>query len=59
MLEAAWCLVVGHKWGRHRYAATQGDDQPEGIYLKCIRCAKVDESEGLPPMSPGGMAAGG
>jgi hypothetical protein len=23
MLEAAWCLVVGHKWGRHRYEATQ------------------------------------
>ena len=29
MLEAARCLVVGHEWARHRYEATQGDDQPE------------------------------
>jgi hypothetical protein len=41
MLEAARCLVVGHKWARHRYEATQGDDQPEGIFLKCVRCGKV------------------
>ena len=54
MLEAAWCLVVGHKWARHRYEATQDDDQPEDILLKCVRCGKVDESAGLPPISPGG-----
>jgi hypothetical protein len=54
MLEAARCLVVGHKWVRHRYEATQGEDQPEGIFLKCVRCGKVDESDGLPPISPGG-----
>ncbi len=59
MLEAARCLVVGHKWGRHRYEATQGDDQPEGIFLKCIRCGKVDEGDGLPPISPGGAGLGG
>jgi hypothetical protein len=59
MLEGRMVLGRRPQWGRHRYEATQGDDQPEGIFLKCIRCGKVDESEKLPPISAGGAGLGG
>jgi hypothetical protein len=49
------CLVLGHNWSKHRYATTQGIDQPEGTFLKCVRCQKIDEGEGL----PGGPMVGG
>ena len=41
------CLVLGHNWSKHRYATTQGIDQPEGTFLKCVRCQKIDEGEGF------------
>jgi hypothetical protein len=55
MIERVICALVGHKWSRHRYPATPGDDQPEGTLLRCVRCGKFDESAGLPP---GPMAGG-
>jgi hypothetical protein len=55
MIKRVICALVSHKWSRHRYPATPGDDQPEGTYLRCVRCGKVDESAGLPP---GPMAGG-
>jgi hypothetical protein len=50
------CMLLDHNWTRHRYpAAAPGDDAPEGTYLKCVRCGKVSESDGLPS---GPMVAG-
>ena len=48
MVKRAVCVVLGHNWSRQRYSTTQGDDQPAGTYLKCVRCKRVDEGEGLP-----------
>lgn len=56
MLRRVVCFLLGHNWSRHRYpAAVPGADQPEGTYLKCVRCSKVEEGEGLPG---GPMVAG-
>lgn len=49
VLRRALCLVVGHNQTRHRYPAAPGQDAPEGWFLKCVRCGKITESEGLPP----------
>ncbi len=48
MVKRVVCMVLDHNWSRQRYPAMQGDDQPEGTYLKCVRCGKVDEGHGLP-----------
>lgn len=55
VLRRAVCAVMGHNWSRQRYPRTEGDDQPEGAFLKCVRCGYVDEGEGL----PGGPMVGG
>ena len=58
MLEGRMVLGRRPRWGRHRYEATQGDDQPEGIFLKCIRCGKVDEAKDYRPsrrVAPGSV----
>ena len=55
MLKRTVCLLLGHNWTRHRYESTESDDQPEGHYLKCVRCGKIEEGPGL----PGGPMAGG
>jgi hypothetical protein len=55
VLKRVICVVLDHNWSRQRYTAAHGDDQPEGTFLKCVRCGKVDESAGLPP---GPMVAG-
>ena len=48
------CMVTGHKWHRVPY---EGADTGDAFYLRCGRCAKVDESAGARP-SNGGMAGG-
>lgn len=55
MLKRVVCMVLDHNWSRQRYPGLPGADQPEGTYLKCVRCGKVDEGAGLPP---GPMVAG-
>lgn len=55
VLKSMVCMVISHKWSRHRYPVTQGHDQPEGTYLRCLRCGRIDESE---PGPSGPMAAG-
>jgi hypothetical protein len=55
LLRRFTCMVLGHNWTHHRYEATDGDDQPEGTYHKCVRCGKINESGGLPG---GPMVAG-
>jgi DNA-directed RNA polymerase subunit M/transcription elongation factor TFIIS len=45
MLKRLVCMVADHNWTRHRYPTTEAGDQPEGTFLKCVRCGKVDESE--------------
>jgi DNA-directed RNA polymerase subunit M/transcription elongation factor TFIIS len=45
VLKRLVCAVADHNWTRHRYPATEAGDQPEGTFLKCARCGKVDESE--------------
>jgi hypothetical protein len=45
MLKRLVCVVADHNWTRHRYPTTEVGDQPEGTFLKCVRCGKVDESE--------------
>ncbi len=55
MLKRFICMLLGHNWTRHRYEAAEGDDQPQGTYLKCVRCGRINESAGL----PGGPMAGG
>ena len=55
MVKRMMCFALGHNWSRHRFPATQGYDQPEGTYLKCVRCLKIEEGAGLPG---GPMVAG-
>jgi hypothetical protein len=55
MLKRFICMLLGHNWTRHRYESTESGDQPEGNYLKCVRCGKINEGAGL----PGGPMAGG
>ena len=53
MLKRLTCMLLDHNWTRHRYESAESYDQPEGTYLKCVRCGRISESEGLPggPMS--------
>ena len=44
-------MVLGRNWSRQRYPVTQGDEQPGGTFLRCVRCGRDDESDGLPPGS--------
>ena len=55
MLKRSVCMLWGHNWTRHRYESTESDDQPEGWYVKCARCGKINEGAGLPS---GGMVGG-
>ena len=55
MLKRLTCMLLDHNWTRQRYESAESYDQPEGTYLKCARCGRIDESEGL----PGGPMAGG
>jgi hypothetical protein len=55
MLKRFTCMLLGHNWTRHRYEAAEDYEQPEGTYLKCVRCGRINESAGL----PGGPMAGG
>jgi hypothetical protein len=55
MLKRFTCMLLGHNWTRHRYEAGEDYDQPEGTYLKCVRCGRINESAGL----PGGPMVGG
>ena len=56
LLKRTTCLLLGHNQTRQRYPPDKpGQDAPEGWFLKCARCGKVDEGAGLPP---GPMAAG-
>ena len=48
MLKRLTCMLLGHKWTVHRYEAAEGYDQPEGKYLKCVRCKRIYEFDGLP-----------
>lgn len=50
------CFVWGHNQTRHRYPPeAPGLDAPDGWFLKCVRCGKANEGEGL----PGGPMVGG
>jgi hypothetical protein len=55
MLKRSICMLFGHNRTRHRYESTESDDQPEGWYVKCVRCGKIEEGAGIPggPMSMG------
>jgi hypothetical protein len=55
MLKRFICILIDHNWTRHRYEATEAYEQPEGTYLKCVRCGRINESGGLPG---GPMVAG-
>jgi len=55
MFKRIVCMLIDHNWTRHRYQAVEGDDQPQGTYLKCVRCGKINDSAGL----PGGPMVGG
>ena len=50
------CFLFGHAWTRHRYpAARPGDDAPEAMFRKRVRCKRITESEESPnpPLSAG------
>lgn len=49
MIRRVVCMVLGHNWSRQRYPAAQGDEQPVGTFLRCVRCGRDDEGDGLPP----------
>jgi len=36
------CFLLGHRWLRVRY---DGDDTPDGYFLRCRRCATENHNE--------------